>query len=91
MECKFSKRFTNSNLEVKIGDDNISQVTQFKYLGSTIQGNERIEGDINHRIPIGWMKRRSSLGVIYDRKIPFNHTTIRLVVLYGTKYWAVKN
>ena len=43
MEYKFSKRRTNSNLEVKIGDDTIPQVTRFKYLGSIIQSDGEIE------------------------------------------------
>ena len=32
IECKFSKRCTNSNLEIKIGNDTIPQITQFRYL-----------------------------------------------------------
>ena len=44
-------------------DDTILQVTRFNYLGSIIQNNREIEGDINHRIQAGWMKWRSTLGV----------------------------
>ena len=43
MECKFSRRHTNSKLEVKIGDDAIPQVTRFKYLGSIIQDHRAIK------------------------------------------------
>lgn len=47
MECKFNKRRDVSNIDVKVGDHIISQVTRFKYLGSVIQ-NGKVEGDVNH-------------------------------------------
>ncbi|KAH1266916.1 UPF0183 protein [Glycine max] len=50
MECKFNKSRRVSNSEVKIGDHIIPQVTRFKYLGSVIQDDGEIEGDVNHRI-----------------------------------------
>ena len=56
MECKFSNRRTNSNLEVKVGDDTISQVTIFKYLELIIQNDGEIVGDIDHRIQARWSK-----------------------------------
>lgn len=31
---------------------------------------EKIEGDVDHRIQCRWMKWRSALGVLYDRKVP---------------------
>ena len=56
MECKFNKRSRISNLEVKVGDQIIPQVIRFRYLGSVIQNDGEIEGDVNHRIQAGWMK-----------------------------------
>ena len=53
MECKFNKRSRVSNLEVKVGDQIIPQVTRFKYLGSVTQNNGEIEEDVNHQIQIG--------------------------------------
>ncbi|KAL5133996.1 LINE-1 retrotransposable element ORF2 protein [Glycine soja] len=70
MECKFNKRRRISNSEVKIGDHIIPQVTQFKYLGSVIQDDGEIEGDVNHRIQAGWMKWRKASGVLCDAKVP---------------------
>ncbi|KAL5172393.1 hypothetical protein HKD37_16G045160 [Glycine soja] len=97
MECKFNKRRRVSNLEVKIGDHIIPQVTQFKYLGSVIQDDGEIEGDVNHRIQAGWMKWRKALGVLCDAKVPiklkgkFYRTAVRPAILYGTECWAVKS
>ncbi|KAL5130219.1 THO complex subunit 4A [Glycine soja] len=97
MECKFNKRRRVSNLEVKIGDHIIPQVTRFKYLGSVIQDDGKIEGDVNHRIQAGWMKWRKASGVLCDAKVPiklkgkFYRTAVRPVILYGTECWAVKS
>ncbi|KAL5124988.1 hypothetical protein HKD37_02G005287 [Glycine soja] len=97
MECKFNKRRRISNSEVKIGDHIIPQVTRFKYLGSVIQDDGEIEGDVNHRIQAGWMKWRKASGVLCDAKVPiklkgkFYRTAVRPAILYGTECWAVKS
>ncbi|RZB81212.1 LINE-1 retrotransposable element ORF2 protein isoform B [Glycine soja] len=97
MKCKFNKRRRVSNSEVKIGDHIIPQVTRFKYLGSVIQDDGEIEGDVNHRIQAGWMKWRKASGVLCDAKVPiklkgkFYRTAVRPVILYGTECWAVKS
>ncbi|KAL5146296.1 Craniofacial development protein 2 [Glycine soja] len=97
MECKFNKRMRVSNSEVKIGDHIIHQVTRFKYLGSVIQDDGEIEGDVNHRIQAGWMKWRKASGVLCDAKVPiklkgkFYRTAVRPAILYGTECWAVKS
>ncbi|KAH1238660.1 LINE-1 retrotransposable element ORF2 protein [Glycine max] len=97
MECKFNKRRRVSNSEVKIGDHIIPQVTRFKYLGSVIQDDGEIEGDVNHRIQAGWMKWRKASGVLCDAKVPiklkgkFYWTAVRPAILYGTECWAVKS
>ncbi|RZC05226.1 Protein RER1B isoform E [Glycine soja] len=97
MECKFNKRMRVSNSEVKIGDHIIPQVTRFKYLGSVIQDDGEIEGDVNHRIQAGWMKWRKASGVLCDAKVPiklkgkFYRTAVRPAILYGTECWTVKS
>ncbi|KAH1263123.1 putative serine/threonine-protein kinase abkB [Glycine max] len=97
MECKFNKRRRVSNSEVKIGDHIIPQVTRFKYLGSVIQDDGEIDGDVNHRIQAGWMKWRKASGVLCDAKVPiklkekFYRTAVKPAILYGTECWAVKS
>ncbi|KAH1254809.1 Craniofacial development protein 2 [Glycine max] len=93
----FAMRRRVSNSEVKIGDHIIPQVTRFKYLGSVIQDDGEIEGDVNHRIQAGWMKWRKASGVLCDAKVPiklkgkFYRTAVRSAILYGTECWAVKS
>ncbi|RZB55503.1 Villin-4 [Glycine soja] len=97
IECKFNKSRRVSNSEVKIGDHIIPQVARFKYLGSVIQDDGEIEGDVNHRIQAGWMKWRKASGVLCDAKVPikpkgkFYRTAVGPAILYGTECWAVKS
>ena len=50
MECKFNKRQINNNLEVKIGEYIVLNVSNFRYIGSIIQSNGQINGDVMHKI-----------------------------------------
>ncbi|KAM2796144.1 hypothetical protein COP1_007305 [Malus domestica] len=70
---------------------------RFRYLGSILQKNGELDGDLNHRIQAGWMKWKSASGVLCDRRMPlklkgkFYRTAIRPAMLYGTECWAVKH
>ncbi|CAN6700901.1 unnamed protein product [Malus baccata var. baccata] len=87
MECKFSANGGQNEL----GSD------RFRYLGSILQKNGELDGDLNHRIQAGWMKWKSASGVLCDRRMPlklkgkFYRTAIRPAMLYGTECWAVKH
>ncbi|KAM1280162.1 hypothetical protein ACFX15_020552 [Malus domestica] len=97
MECKFSANGDQNELGVRIGDQEIPKSDRFRYLGSILQKNGELDGDLNHRIQAGWMKWKSASGVLCDRRMPlkfkgkFYRTTIRPVMLYGTECWAVKH
>lgn len=96
MHCKFSKRQTSDDVEVKMGEDVIPQVSKFKYLGSILQNDGEIHEDVTHRIQAGWLKWRKASGVLCDRKVPiklkgkFYRTAIRPAILYGSECWAIK-
>lgn len=97
MECKVSKKRRVYILEVKVEDYIIPQVTRFKYLGSVIQNNREIEGDVNHWIQVERLKWMSVSGILCDTKVSlklngkFYRTAVKLLILYGIKYWALKN
>ena len=67
----------------------------FKYLGSIIQKDGKINSDVNHRIQAGWLKWRATR-VLCDRNIllwlkgKFYRTAIRPALLYDTECWAIK-
>ncbi|KAM2851653.1 hypothetical protein PS2_027746 [Malus domestica] len=97
MECKFNANGGQNELGVRIGDHEIPKSDCFCYLGSILQKNEKLDGDLNHRIQAGWMKRKSASSVLCDcrrllkLKGKFYRTAIRPAMLYGTECWAVKH
>ncbi|KAL6498695.1 hypothetical protein OROGR_028242 [Orobanche gracilis] len=70
--------------------------TFFRYLGSIIQKDGELDGDVTHRIKAGWLKWKSATRVLcdpdmsYRLKGKFYRTAIRPALLYGTECWAVK-
>ncbi|XP_070039662.1 uncharacterized protein [Nicotiana tomentosiformis] len=70
LECKFSDRIHEANVEVKLDAQFTPKRASFKYLGSIIQGNREIDEDVAHRIGVGWMKWRLASGVLYDKNVP---------------------
>lgn len=56
MHCNFSKRQEEYNLKVKMGENVISQVSIFKYLGSILQNEGKINEDATQRIQAEWLK-----------------------------------
>ena len=69
---------------------------KFKYLGSVIQSNGEIDGDVTNRIQVGWLKWRAATGVLCDKMLQrrlkgkFYRVAIRPPLLYGTECWPVK-
>ena len=68
MKYKFNKRQTNNNLDVKIRNYIIRNMSSFRYLELIIQSNRKIDNDVMHRIQAGWIKWRNALRVICDCK-----------------------
>ncbi|CAN6692812.1 unnamed protein product [Malus baccata var. baccata] len=50
MECKFSAKGGQNELGVRIKDQEIPKSYRFHYLGSILQKNEKLDGDLNHII-----------------------------------------
>jgi hypothetical protein len=68
----------------------------FRYFGSMLQSEGKIDEDVSHRIRAGWIKWRQTFGVLCDKKFPnklkdkFYRTAIRPVMMYGAECWATK-
>ena len=83
MYCSFGNRQTREDIEITLGEHVIQHVDKFKYLGSIIQEDCEVDGDVNNRIQVGWFEWRKTSGVICDRKVQdkvkgkFYRTTIR--------------
>ena len=54
MYCSFGSRQNHEDIEIKLGEHVIHQVDKFKYLGSIIQEDCEVDGDVNNRIQAGW-------------------------------------
>ena len=96
LRCNFSGTSPIGELEMSIGEEVVTSTTKYKYLGSIIQSNEEIDGDVIHQIQANWIKWRAATGVICDRKFPsrlkgkFNLVAIKPALLNGTECWPVK-
>ncbi|XP_019235471.1 PREDICTED: uncharacterized protein LOC109215814 [Nicotiana attenuata] len=97
VECKFSDKTHEVDVDVKIDTQVIPRRGSFKYLGSIIQGNGETDDEVSHRISAGRMKWKLASGVLYDKKVPprlkskFYRVVIRPTMLYGAECWPVNN
>ncbi|XP_019238156.1 PREDICTED: uncharacterized protein LOC109218258 [Nicotiana attenuata] len=97
LECKFSDKSGETDIDVRLDSQVIPKRGSFKYLGSIIQGDREINEDIMHRIGVGWMKWRLASRVLRDKKVPsklkgkFYRAVVRPTILYGAECWAAKN
>ncbi|MCJ8736297.1 hypothetical protein PDJAM_G00257340 [Pangasius djambal] len=74
---------------VRLQDEEVKKVQEFKYLGSTIQSNGECEKEVKKRVQAGWNGWRRVSGVLCDRKISARikgkvyKTVVRPAMLYG--------
>ena len=97
MDCSFGNRRTHEDIKIKLRDHLIQQENKFKYLGSIIQEDCEVDGNVNNRIQAGWFKWRKDTGVICDRKVQdkvkgkFYLKAIRLAMLYLVNVGLLKD
>ncbi|KAI8559998.1 hypothetical protein RHMOL_Rhmol04G0220700 [Rhododendron molle] len=96
MMCKFGGTSSAHEERVMIQDQEIPKSDYFKYLGSIISSDGEIADDVTHRIQVGWLKWRSAMGVLCDKRVftklkgKFYGTVIRPAMLYGTESRPIK-
>ncbi|VFQ71359.1 unnamed protein product [Cuscuta campestris] len=87
MECR---------LEVRIDSHLVPKVDKFRYLGSVVQADGELDGDVGHRVGVAWAKWRLASGMLCDPKISpkmkgeFYRSLVKPAMLYGAECWAVK-
>ncbi|KAI0523141.1 hypothetical protein KFK09_005531 [Dendrobium nobile] len=90
MECNFSNNRFSGGI-VTLDDQVINKSTCFRYLGSIVQSDGEIDGDIISKIQVRWLKLRNASGLLCDRKVPlklkgkFYKMVVRPAMFYGTK------
>ena len=58
--------------ELKMQGEKVPRVTEFRYLGSTVQADGDSEIEVAKRIAAGWNSWRKVSGVLCDRKVPLS-------------------
>ena len=60
----------DSEGELEIGEEAIPTVTEFKYLGSTVESAGGVDSEVNRRIQAGWNNWRRMSGILCNKKVP---------------------
>ncbi|KAK3524774.1 hypothetical protein QTP86_004220 [Hemibagrus guttatus] len=74
---------------VRLQGEEVKEVQEFKYLGSTVQSNGECGKEVKKRVQAGWNGWRKVWGVLCDRKISARikgkvyRTVVRAAMLYG--------
>ena len=74
---------------VKMQSAQLPQVTEFKYLGSTLQSDGDMTTEINKRNQCGWNNWRNMSGVLCDTRVPphvkgkIHKMIVQPAMLYG--------
>ena len=74
---------------IKIGDDDLPEVEDFKYLGSTFEQSGGCVKEVKKRIQAGWNSWRNTSGIMCDKRVPVKikgklyKTVVRPAMLYG--------
>ncbi|KAD6796640.1 hypothetical protein E3N88_07536 [Mikania micrantha] len=93
--CNFSGSIEEENY-VTIGDQEVPKTTKFKYLGSFVQSDGDIDGDVAHRVQAGWKKWRVATTILCDKRFPeklkgkFYRVAVRPAMMYGSDCWPIK-
>ena len=66
MDCNFSGHIQRAETTMRIEAREIPQRDSFRYLDSIISKDGEIDEDVEHRIKVGWLKRRLVFGVLCD-------------------------
>ncbi|XP_063587917.1 uncharacterized protein LOC134765303 [Penaeus indicus] len=73
---------------VRIQDQRLPEVKEFKHLGSTLQADGGVNAEISRRIQSGWNNLKKMSGVLCDKRIPtrvkgkIHQTVIQPAMLY---------
>ena len=83
-------------VKVKLGEEEIKNVTTFKYLGSMFDAEGGSTTYCKNRVRLAWNKLREVTGVICDKKVPVKlkhkiyKTVIKPTMTYGADCWTMK-
>lgn len=101
--CQFGLRLNIAKTEymetisspdsIMVDGENLTKTNRFKYLGSHLQSDGNIDGDVRARVNGAWMRWKEVTGILCDRKMPTHlkskiyRTVVRPAALYATECW----
>jgi hypothetical protein len=69
MRCDFGTTAQEEG-DVSLEGRVVPRKDTFRYLGSMLQRDGDIDGDVSHRIKAGWMKWCQASGILCDKRVP---------------------
>ncbi|KAL6526475.1 hypothetical protein OROGR_015565 [Orobanche gracilis] len=93
MECRFSDNSDREAEMITFDGKVVHGSTFFRYLGSIIQKDGELDGDVAHRIKTGWLKWKSATGVLCDHNYSCIHSCqiSRYAIRIGDTYENIKS
>ena len=94
MDFNFQQNQPGNQEPVKILGEELERVTNFKYLGTSMEEEVGTETEITKRVGAGWRNWKKCSGVLCDRRIPVKlkgkvyKTVISPAMLYGAEMLA---
>jgi hypothetical protein len=87
MRCQFSRENSDDG-DASLDGRVVPMNDTFRYLGSMLQSEGEIDGDVSHKIRARWVNWRQASGVLCDKvpnklKDKFYKTAIRPAMMYG--------
>ena len=77
--------------EIELRGFKVKRVSEFKYLGSTLQEDGGASREVERRIAAGWDAWRNMSGILCDKRVPLYSkgkiykVVVRPALLYGTE------
>jgi hypothetical protein len=74
---------------IKLQGQELKEVSEFKYLGNTVQGDGGVEAEVNRRIQSGWNNWRKMSAILCDKRAPLkvkgriHMRVVQPAMLYG--------
>ena len=100
---KVNRKKTEYMAYNEANDDNIlmqdyvlKKVTTFRYLGSTLSEDGKLDEEVEKRIQAGWRNWKRLSGVLCDKRLSARRkgkvfkVAIRPAMTYGTETWSIK-
>ena len=95
MRCNFGEE-RQVEVDLEIDCQRMEEVKSFKYLGSVVQDDGDLDGEMTNRIKAGWGNWKKYQGFLCDPRVPLTlkgriqKQVVRPAMLYSAETWATR-